>query len=116
RAARHRRVGQDPGDRAPGEVPRAVGWLDRPGVQGVRVLTASADAADFIRAHTAIASPALCPEIRLHLADKLIPTWEAVGRHLARTDAAPPYWAFCWPGGQALTRYVLDQPRQFAGK
>ena len=28
----------------------------------------------------------------------------------------PPYWAFAWAGGQALARYVLDNPAIVAGK
>ena len=28
----------------------------------------------------------------------------------------PPYWAFAWPGGQALARYILDHPQEVAGK
>jgi len=28
----------------------------------------------------------------------------------------PPFWAFCWPGGQALTRHILDNPEIFRGK
>ena len=28
----------------------------------------------------------------------------------------PPYWAFCWPGGQALTRFLIDQPQWVKGK
>jgi predicted nicotinamide N-methyase len=27
----------------------------------------------------------------------------------------PPFWAFAWPGGQALARYVLDNPESVAG-
>lgn len=27
-----------------------------------------------------------------------------------------PYWAFCWGGGQALARYVIDNPELVAGK
>jgi predicted nicotinamide N-methyase len=27
-----------------------------------------------------------------------------------------PYWAFAWPGGQALARYVLDHPQVVRGK
>jgi len=27
-----------------------------------------------------------------------------------------PYWAFCWPGGQALARYLLDHPGIARGK
>jgi predicted nicotinamide N-methyase len=29
--------------------------------------------------------------------------------------ANPPFWAFAWPGGQALARYILDHPAQVAG-
>jgi predicted nicotinamide N-methyase len=27
-----------------------------------------------------------------------------------------PYWAFAWPGGQALARHVLDHPELVAGR
>ena len=27
-----------------------------------------------------------------------------------------PYWAFAWPGGQGLARYLLDNPALVAGK
>ncbi len=27
-----------------------------------------------------------------------------------------PYWAFAWPGGQVLARYVLDHPETVRGK
>lgn len=29
---------------------------------------------------------------------------------------APPFWAFPWAGGQALARYLLDNPAAVAGK
>src|SRR5690606_34648747 len=28
----------------------------------------------------------------------------------------PPFWAFAWAGGQALARYILDNPPEVAGK
>ena len=28
----------------------------------------------------------------------------------------PPFWAFAWAGGQALSRYILDHPHEVAGK
>lgn len=68
----------------------------------------SIDFAEFIRTHTEIASAPLCPEIRLHLATEITPLWEATEAYLARNAIPPPYWAFCWAGGQALTRYLLD--------
>jgi len=35
---------------------------------------------------------------------------------LNKANVAPPYWAFAWAGGQALSRYVLDHPETVSGK
>ena len=75
-----------------------------------------ADAAAFIRANTAVATPPLLPEIRLHLASEITPLWHATEATLARDQLPPPYWAFAWAGGQALARYLLDNPRLVRGK
>jgi predicted nicotinamide N-methyase len=64
----------------------------------------------FIRAHTAIARPALVPEIALHLATEITPIWQATEDFLARHGIEPPFWAFAWPGSQALARALLDGP------
>src|SRR5579871_2457792 len=77
---------------------------------------ALADAGAFIRANTAIATPPLVPEIRLHLASEVTPLWHATEASLAQSQLPPPYWAFAWAGGQALARYVLDHPELVAGK
>ncbi len=68
------------------------------------------DAASFVRRETVIASPPLVPEIRLHLANEVVPLWQATEADLARQGLPPPYWAFAWPGGQALARHLLDHP------
>ena len=65
----------------------------------------------FIRAHTAIARPPLVPEIALHLATEITPIWQATETFLHETGIEPPFWAFAWPGSQALARAVLDGPR-----
>ncbi len=70
----------------------------------------------FIAAHTAIATAPLVPEIRLHLAGAITPIWQASEAWLQRTGIEPPFWAFAWPGGQALARHVLDHPEQVAGR
>ena len=67
-----------------------------------------ADSKDFIRRQTILAAPPLTPEIRLHLATEITPIWQATEESLARINVPPPYWAFAWPGGQALTRYLMD--------
>jgi predicted nicotinamide N-methyase len=74
------------------------------------------DPAAFIAAQTTIAHPPLVPEIKLHLATQITPIWEATEADLARMNLPPPYWAFAWPGGQALTRFLLDQPDWVKGK
>jgi predicted nicotinamide N-methyase len=74
------------------------------------------DPADFIRANTAIASPPLVPELRLHLASEVTPLWHATEKTLEQSQLPPPYWAFAWPGGQALARYMLDRPEAVRGK
>jgi len=72
--------------------------------------------AAFVVAETALAAPPLVPEIRLHLASEITPLWQATEARLAETGTAPPYWAFAWPGGQAIARLLLDQPALVAGR
>lgn len=75
-----------------------------------------AQAADFVRDHTDLLAPPLIPEIRLHTASELTPIWEATEADLAEMGLPPPFWAFAWAGGQALARYILDNPDIVAGK
>jgi len=63
----------------------------------------------FVRAATTPLFPPLVPEIRLHLAGEVLPLWVKTEEALGRQGTPPPYWAFAWPGGQALARYVLDR-------
>ena len=75
-----------------------------------------ADPAAFIRANTKILSPPLIPEIRLHLAEELLAIWTKTEEELGASGLPPPYWAFAWAGGQALGRYLMDNPELVAGK
>jgi predicted nicotinamide N-methyase len=70
----------------------------------------------FIREQTVLTAPALVPEIRLHLATEVTPLWRASETVLATRNVPPPYWAFAWPGGQALARYILDHPQTVRGR
>ncbi|NYZ17399.1 methyltransferase [Azospirillum sp. RWY-5-1] len=74
------------------------------------------DPVAFIRANTVVAAPPLVPELRLHLATEVTPLWEATEATLRQNNLPPPYWAFAWPGGQAVARHVLDHPELVAGK
>jgi predicted nicotinamide N-methyase len=68
------------------------------------------DPTEFIRANTALIAPPLVPEVKLHLATEVVPLWRKTEEELEAEGVPPPYWAFAWVGGQALARYVLDNP------
>lgn len=70
----------------------------------------------FILTHTTRGYPALVPEIALHLASEITPIWQATEAWLAERNIDPPFWAFAWPGGQALARHILDHPATVAGR
>ena len=71
---------------------------------------------DFIRANTVLEAPSMVPELRLHLATEITPIWRASEVELERMGVPPPYWAFCWPGGQAIARHILDHPELVRAK
>jgi predicted nicotinamide N-methyase len=51
----------------------------------------------------------LIPELTLLQADEdVLALWQRLG--------SLPYWAFPWPGGQALARYLLDRPDTVRGR
>jgi predicted nicotinamide N-methyase len=70
---------------------------------------------DFVRAQTAVGTTPLVPEIRLHLAERYAPVWEA-SEVLGHAEQPPPFWAFAWPGGAVLARYVLDHAELVRGR
>lgn len=66
--------------------------------------------AAFILENTKLQSSPLVPEIRLHLAHEMLPLWKLSEAELDASGLPPPWWAFAWAGGQALARYILDNP------
>lgn len=73
-------------------------------------------ASAFIRANTKPLPPPLVPEIRLALAEESLPIWQKTEYELGELNVAPPFWAFAWAGGQALSRYLLDNAALVAGR
>lgn len=71
---------------------------------------------DFLREHTQVLHHPLVPEVKLHIAREVVPIWQAMETWQGNNNLPPPYWAFCWPGGAALTRYVLDHPDLVRGR
>src|SRR6188474_150713 len=74
------------------------------------------DPTNFILANTKLLPVPLVPEIRLYLAEESLPIWQKTEEELGEMNVPPPYWAFAWAGGQALARYILDNPALLAGK
>lgn len=74
------------------------------------------DRAQFIRANTRLLPVPLVPEIVLHLAEESVPIWQKTEEELGRMNVPPPYWAFAWAGGQALSRYLLDHFHVVSGR
>ncbi len=74
------------------------------------------DPENFIRKNTALETPVMVPEFKLWLATEYVPIWQATEAWLEEQNVDPPYWAFCWPGGQAVARYLLDNPERVRGK
>ena len=70
----------------------------------------------FIRQYTELLTVPLVPEIKLHLAHEAIPIWQKTEEQLGAMGLPPPFWAFAWAGGQALARYILDNPQIVKGK
>ena len=70
----------------------------------------------FIRANTILRPVPHAPEMRLHVADEITPIWRMTEEALGELGLEPPFWAFAWAGGQAIARYLLDQPGTVRGK
>jgi predicted nicotinamide N-methyase len=72
-------------------------------------------AAALVLAHTHVATVPFVPEIRLYQADEPIGLWDLLEGEYC-SDQPAPFWAFAWPGGQGLARYLLDNPDTVAGR
>lgn len=57
-----------------------------------------------------------CPEIQLFLLNPDYPQHALNREQMAAILAEPAYWVFCWASGQALARYLLQQPEVVRGK
>lgn len=75
-----------------------------------------ADPRAFILDNTRLQAVQHAPEISLWLADEVTPIWRLTEEELGEMGLPPPFWAFAWAGGQALARWLLDNPHEVAGK
>jgi predicted nicotinamide N-methyase len=74
------------------------------------------DAERFILENTKPIAPPLVPEITLRLAEESLPIWQKTEDELGELNVPPPYWAFAWAGGQAVSRYLLDNAALCQGR
>jgi predicted nicotinamide N-methyase len=79
-------------------------------------MRASEDPEGFIRANTRLHPVPHAPEIHLYVADEATALWQRTEDELQQIGLPPPFWAFAWAGGQALARYLLDNPGTVAGR
>jgi predicted nicotinamide N-methyase len=70
----------------------------------------------FILRHTRLRPVPGLEEIRLHLADDVLPLSHAIQIQTNDPDPAVPYWAFAWAGGLAIGRYLREHPEAVAGR
>ena len=77
-------------------------------------VTSSARA--FVLRHARLRPVPGLEQVRLHLADEVLPLWRAVQVETDDPDAPLPYWAFAWAGGLALGRYLQERPEVVAGR
>ena len=75
-----------------------------------------ADRRAFIRENTRLLPVPHAPEISLYTADEATELWQRTEDELGEIGLPPPFWAFAWAGGQALARYILDNPRLVANR
>lgn len=68
---------------------------------------------DHIFEETRVSQEHLTPELSLHLITPACPLWTAPPHLVPFPD---PFWAFYWPGGQAVSRYILDNSSLVQGK
>jgi predicted nicotinamide N-methyase len=71
--------------------------------------------AQFVQATCRLARVPHVAEIRLHLSHDVLGLWQRTEDERGPVQP-PPFWAFAWPGGQALARYVLDHADLVAGR
>ena len=74
------------------------------------------DIPGFIRTHTRLMPVPHAPELSLHVADEATVLWQKTEDELGEIGLPPPFWAFAWAGGQALARYILDNPEVVTGR
>jgi predicted nicotinamide N-methyase len=78
--------------------------------------SAESRAGEFVLNQCVLEPAPMLPEIRLHQAQDAFALWERTEEAAGQAGQPPPFWAFAWPGGLALARYLLDHRALVAGR
>lgn len=70
----------------------------------------------FVRQHTRLTDVPEVPGLRLRLADDAMTVLRQSALALGEPDPPLPFWAFAWPGGLGLARFLADHPAEVAGR
>ncbi len=70
----------------------------------------------FVAENTILTPSRLVPGISLHLATEVTDLWQASEEFLQQNNMAPPFWAFAWPGAEALAAHVRRWPALVRGQ
>ena len=76
----------------------------------------SASARAFVLRNTRLRPVPDLEQVRLHLADEVLPLWHASQIETGDPDAALPYWAFAWAGGLAIAHHLLEHQEIVTGR
>ncbi len=52
----------------------------------------------------------------MHLASEVTGLWQASEAFLQQNNMAPPFWAFAWPGAEALAAHIAQWPDLVRGR
>ncbi|CAH1801056.1 unnamed protein product, partial [Owenia fusiformis] len=72
----------------------------------------------WMKMHMEISRRHMTPEMQLYLLTSRCALYNVPASSDESVDNTwnDPYWMFYWPGGQVLSRYILDNPKIFATK
>jgi predicted nicotinamide N-methyase len=85
------------------------------GAAGLTIAFVSNRERAFVLRHTRLRPVPGLDEVKLHLADEVLPLWSALQAETGDPDTPLPYWAFAWIGGLALGRFLRDSPEVVRG-
>lgn len=76
----------------------------------------SSDPRALVLSHTVRSAAPLCPELPLRLMTDQVELYRGDESAAKSAGVALPFWSIAWPGGQAIARFILDNPHAVRGR